>query len=36
MEKIEKVWELSREYGDIAGIGGVQNVVRGLSEALAR
>jgi len=36
MNDIEKVLVLSREYGGIAGAGGVQDVVRGLCESLAR
>lgn len=35
MGDIKRVLILSREYGGIAGSGGVQDVVRGLSEALA-
>jgi starch synthase len=33
---IKNVWMLSREYGDIAGVGGVKDVVSQLAEALAR
>ena len=36
MGDIKRVLVLAREYGGIAGAGGVQDVVRGLSEALAR
>ncbi len=36
MKEIKKVLVLSREYGGIAGAGGVQDVVKGLTEALRR
>ncbi len=36
MKEIKRVLVLSREYAGIAGAGGVQDVVKGLSEALAR
>ncbi len=36
MDDIKRVLVLSREYGGIAGAGGVQDVVKGLCEALAR
>ncbi len=32
--EIKRVWMLAREYGAIAGAGGVKDVVRGLSKAL--
>ncbi|WP_240910092.1 glycogen synthase [Desulfopila sp. IMCC35008] len=32
---IRNIWMLSREYGDLAGAGGVKDVVRQLAEALA-
>ena len=35
-EKIKKIWMLSREYGNLAGAGGVKDVVCQLAEALAR
>lgn len=35
-EQIKKIWMLSREYGDLAGAGGVKDVVSQLAEALAR
>jgi len=33
--KLRKIWMLSREYGELAGAGGVKDVVRQLAEALA-
>jgi len=33
---MKNIWMISREYGDLAGAGGVKDVVRQLSEALAR
>lgn len=35
-EQIKKIWMLSREYGELAGAGGVKDVVSQLAEALAR
>jgi starch synthase len=35
-ERIKKIWMLSREYGELAGAGGVKDVVSQLAEALAR
>jgi starch synthase len=35
-EQIKKIWMLSREYGELAGAGGVKDVVCQLAEALAR
>lgn len=35
-EPIKKIWMLSREYGELAGAGGVKDVVSQLAEALAR
>ena len=35
-EQIRKIWMLSREYGELAGAGGVKDVVSQLAEALAR
>jgi starch synthase len=35
-EQIKNVWMLSREYGNIAGAGGVKDVSRQLAETLAR
>lgn len=35
MKKIKTIWMLSREYRGLAGAGGVQDVVRDLSNALA-
>lgn len=35
-DQIEKIWMLSREYGQLAGAGGVKDVVCQLAEALAR
>lgn len=35
-EQIKNIWMLSREYGDLAGAGGVKDVVSQLAEALAR
>ncbi|KJR99553.1 MAG: glycosyl transferase family 1 [Desulfobulbaceae bacterium BRH_c16a] len=35
-EQMKKIWMLSREYGEIAGAGGVKDVVCQLAEALAR
>ncbi len=37
MEKppIENIWMLSREYGDLAGAGGIKDVVRQLADSLA-
>jgi starch synthase len=32
---IQNIWMLSREYGDLAGAGGVKDVVRQLAESLA-
>jgi starch synthase len=34
--QIKKIWMLSREYGQLAGAGGVKDVVSQLAEALAR
>jgi starch synthase len=34
-EVIRNIWMLSREYGDLAGAGGVKDMVRQLAEALA-
>lgn len=34
--RVENIWMLSREYGQLAGAGGVKDVVCQLSEALAR
>ena len=33
--RVRKIWMVSREYGDIAGAGGVKDMVRQLSEQLA-
>lgn len=35
-EQIKNIWMLSREYGELAGAGGVKDVVSQLAEALAR
>ncbi|EKD36880.1 MAG: hypothetical protein ACD_75C01345G0007 [uncultured bacterium] len=35
-EQVKKIWMLSREYGELAGAGGVKDVVYQLAEALAR
>jgi len=35
-KQVEKIWMLSREYGQLAGAGGVKDVVCQLAEALAR
>ncbi len=35
-EQVKKIWMLSREYGQLAGAGGVKDVVCQLAEALAR
>lgn len=35
-KQIRNIWMLSREYGDLAGAGGVKDVVCQLAEALAR
>lgn len=35
-ERIKEIWMLSREYGELAGAGGVKDVVSQLAEALAR
>ncbi len=35
-EQIKKIWMVSREYGQLAGAGGVKDVVCQLAEALAR
>ncbi len=35
-DQIKKIWMLSREYGQLAGAGGVKDVVSQLAEALAR
>ncbi len=35
-DEIKKIWMLSREYGQLAGAGGVKDVVCQLAEALAR
>ena len=35
-EQVKKIWMLSREYGELAGAGGVKDVVSQLAEALAR
>ncbi len=36
VERVKKIWMLSREYGQLAGAGGVKDVVCQLAEALAR
>ena len=33
---LRKIWMLSREYGDLAGAGGVKDVCKQLAESLAR
>jgi starch synthase len=35
-EQVKKIWMVSREYGQLAGAGGVKDVVCQLAEALAR
>ena len=35
-EQVKKIWMLSREYGQLAGAGGVKDVVCQLAEALAK
>ncbi len=35
-EQIKNIWMLSREYGNLAGAGGVKDVVCQLAETLAR
>lgn len=35
-EKIKKIWMVSREYGELAGAGGVKDVVCQLAEVLAK
>lgn len=35
-DQVKKIWMLSREYGQLAGAGGVKDVVSQLAEALAR
>ena len=34
--RIRKIWMLSREYGDLAGAGGVKDVCKQLAESFAR
>ncbi len=35
-QQMKNIWMISREYGELAGAGGVKDVVRQLAEALAR
>jgi starch synthase len=36
LQSIRKIWMLSREYGDLAGAGGVKDVCKQLAESFAR
>ncbi len=36
LQSVRKIWMLSREYGDLAGAGGVKDVCKQLAESFAR